>query len=66
MGHVHRAASTDRELCRAFFHVANLLEPASTLFRPGVVARVVRGCIANRSQVASPRLEAGEPSQTNA
>jgi len=61
MGHIHRAASTDRELCRAFFNVANLLEPASTLFRPGVVARVVRGCLASGA-VTAPRLDAGAPS----
>ena len=62
MGHIHRAASTDRELCRAFFDVANLLEPASTLFRPGVVARVVRGCLASSGAVTTPPLDAGAPS----
>jgi 2-polyprenyl-6-methoxyphenol hydroxylase-like FAD-dependent oxidoreductase len=66
MGHVHRAASTDREVCRAFFNVANLLEPASTLFRPGVVARVVRGWLSSRSQKVTPRLDAGAPSRTSA
>ena len=45
MSLVHRAASTDRVVCRAFFDVANLLEPASSMFRPSIVARVVRGCV---------------------
>ena len=40
LNHVHRAASTDRRVCRAFFDVANLLRPPTTLFRPAVVARV--------------------------
>jgi 2-polyprenyl-6-methoxyphenol hydroxylase-like FAD-dependent oxidoreductase len=42
---VHRAASTDRVVCRAFFDVANLLAPAPTLFRPRVVGRVIKGCL---------------------
>ena len=66
MGHIHRAASTDRELCRAFFNVANLLEPASTLFRPTVVARVVRGCLSGSARVAPPRFGTGAPSHTRA
>jgi 2-polyprenyl-6-methoxyphenol hydroxylase-like FAD-dependent oxidoreductase len=66
MGHIHGAASTDRELCRAFFNVANLLAPASTLFRPSVVARVARGCLATRSHVATRRFDAGAPSRTSA
>jgi 2-polyprenyl-6-methoxyphenol hydroxylase-like FAD-dependent oxidoreductase len=41
---VHRAASTDRRVCRAFFDVANMLAPAQTLFRPSIVARVWRAC----------------------
>lgn len=46
LNYVHRAASTDRVVCRAFFDVANLLEPATTLFHPAIVARVVRACAA--------------------
>ena len=42
---VHRAASVDRRVCRAFFDVANLLQPPPTLFRPGIVARVARECL---------------------
>ena len=45
MSLVHRAASTDRVVCRAFFDVANLLEPASSMFRPTIVARVARACM---------------------
>jgi hypothetical protein len=43
---VHQAASTDRRVCRAFFDVANLLSPASALFRPSILARVFRECVA--------------------
>ncbi|HXW04817.1 MAG TPA: FAD-dependent monooxygenase [Vicinamibacterales bacterium] len=49
LNHVHRAAATDRVVCRAFFDVANLLEPAPTLFRPSIVARVVRACVGHDS-----------------
>jgi len=45
LARVHRAASSDRNLCRTFFDVANLLKPSTTLFRPSVVARVVRGSV---------------------
>ena len=44
LDHVHRTAATDRVVCRAFFDVANLLKPSGTLFRPGVAARVLKGC----------------------
>ena len=50
---VHRAASTDRRVCRAFFDVANLLQPPATLFQPAMVARVARQCIFR----SSPRAE---------
>jgi 2-polyprenyl-6-methoxyphenol hydroxylase-like FAD-dependent oxidoreductase len=42
---VHQAAATDRRVCRAFFDVANLLEPAPTLFKPSILARVFRECV---------------------
>jgi 2-polyprenyl-6-methoxyphenol hydroxylase-like FAD-dependent oxidoreductase len=42
---VHKAASTDRTVCRAFFDVANLLKPAPTLFHPAIVARVAKECL---------------------
>jgi 2-polyprenyl-6-methoxyphenol hydroxylase-like FAD-dependent oxidoreductase len=43
---VHKAASVDPNVCRTFFDVANLLKPAPTLFRPSVVSRVFRACLA--------------------
>jgi flavin-dependent dehydrogenase len=49
LARVHQAASTNRHVCRAFFDVANLLAPATTLFRPSVVGRVWRECVALRS-----------------
>ena len=60
---VHRAASTDRVVCRAFFDVANLLAPAPTLFRPRVVGRVIRGCMRKSSVVSlqAPRLSSQQP-----
>ena len=42
---VHRAASHDQIVCRAFFDVANLLAPATTLFHPAIVARVTKACL---------------------
>jgi hypothetical protein len=42
---VHRAASSDQVVCRAFFNVANLLRPLATLFDPHIVTRVVKGCL---------------------
>ena len=42
---VHRAASIDTHVCRAFFDVANLLKPSSTLFAPSIVARVAQACM---------------------
>jgi 2-polyprenyl-6-methoxyphenol hydroxylase-like FAD-dependent oxidoreductase len=42
LSHIHRCASTDRVVCRTFFDVANLLKPAPTLFKPSIVARVLR------------------------
>jgi 2-polyprenyl-6-methoxyphenol hydroxylase-like FAD-dependent oxidoreductase len=39
---VHDAASTDHEVCRAFFRVANLLASPGSLFAPTVMARVLR------------------------
>jgi 2-polyprenyl-6-methoxyphenol hydroxylase-like FAD-dependent oxidoreductase len=53
---VHRSASTNRVVCRAFFDVANLLKPATTLFHPTVVARVAKECVwpsAPQQQIAT-------------
>jgi hypothetical protein len=55
---VHRAASTDRSVCRTFFDVANLLKPASTLFAPAVVARVALASTFPRHQPALNRASA--------
>ena len=55
---VHRAASTDQMVCRAFFNVANLLQPASTLFHPRVVTRVAKACLWAGKSTAT-RLAAG-------
>jgi flavin-dependent dehydrogenase len=49
---VHQAAAADRHVCRAFFDVANLLAPAPSLFRPSIVARVFRECVALRGPLA--------------
>lgn len=45
---VHKAAATDRHVCKAFFEVANLLAPAPSLFKPSIMARVWRECVAMR------------------
>ena len=39
-------------VCRAFFEVANLLAPAPSLFRPSILARVWRECVALRGPLA--------------
>ena len=59
MSHVHRVASSDREVCRTFFDVANLLTPAPALFHPRMVARVVRGSLwrASPQQMESPAVD---------
>ncbi len=49
---VHRAASTDPRVCRAFFDVANLLAPAPSLFHPMMLARVWRECVALQGPLA--------------
>jgi 2-polyprenyl-6-methoxyphenol hydroxylase-like FAD-dependent oxidoreductase len=54
---VHKAASIDRRVCRAFFDVANLLRPATTLFAPSVVARVARACWSSPASVPPVALE---------
>ena len=50
---IHRVASTDRTVCRAFFDVANLLKPATTLFSPRFVARVVAGSLRRDAGIES-------------
>jgi flavin-dependent dehydrogenase len=54
---VHRVASTDQTVCRAFFDVANLLKPATTLISPRILGRVVAGSL---------RGDAGTRPQTGA
>ena len=49
---LHKAASTDRHVCRAFFEAANLLAPATSLFRPSILLRVWRECVALRGPLA--------------
>lgn len=48
LDHVHDAASTNHDVCRAFFRVANLLAPPSSLFTPSIVARVIRTRLRDR------------------
>lgn len=64
LNYVHRAASTDRAVCRAFFDVANLLKPATTLFAPSVLTRVARACFAGPLTppgAAAPMARGTEP-----
>lgn len=48
MRHVHLVAATDKVVCRAFFDVANLLAPPSSLMRPSIAARVALGRLFDR------------------
>ena len=59
LSHVHRAASTDRVVCRAFFDVANLLKPATTLFAPRVLGRVVTTALRPASASGTPKAKPG-------
>ena len=55
LNYVHRAAATDRRVCRVFFDVANLLRPPTALFGPSIVARVARECLRpRRGPAAAP------------
>jgi len=54
---VHKAASTDRRVCRAFFDVANLLAPPPSLFKPSIVARVTKECLLPSSSKAIGRVD---------
>lgn len=39
---IHQAARRDQAVCRAFFAVANLLQPPSSLFHPKIMTRVIK------------------------
>jgi 2-polyprenyl-6-methoxyphenol hydroxylase-like FAD-dependent oxidoreductase len=54
LGALFRAAEHDAVLTQAFKRVTNLMAPPATLFRPGIVARVVMGNL-----LASPRPDEG-------
>jgi 2-polyprenyl-6-methoxyphenol hydroxylase-like FAD-dependent oxidoreductase len=63
---VHRVASTDREVCRSFFDVANLLKPATALFAPRIVGRVIAGSLRADVTSVTPRADAGAKSGRHA
>jgi hypothetical protein len=54
---VHKAASTNRQVCRAFFDVANLLAPPPALFKPAIVARVTKECLLPSASKAIGRVD---------
>jgi 2-polyprenyl-6-methoxyphenol hydroxylase-like FAD-dependent oxidoreductase len=54
---LHKAASTDRRVCRAFFDVANLLAPPQSLFKPSIVARVAKECLFSSSARSRGRMD---------
>jgi len=57
---VHKAASTNRRVCRAFFDVANLLAPPPALFKPSIVARVAKECLLPPASRAKGRIDSEE------
>jgi 2-polyprenyl-6-methoxyphenol hydroxylase-like FAD-dependent oxidoreductase len=61
LDHVHDAASTDRAVCRRFFDVANLLASPTTLFRPGIVARVIRARLASKARADEAPAHVARP-----
>jgi flavin-dependent dehydrogenase len=42
MGKLHRAATRDPEVCRAFFKMMNLLSPPALAFDPRIIFRVIK------------------------
>lgn len=59
LARLHRVASTDRVVCRAFFDVANLLAPPTALFAPRVLARVVAGALRPTRTGKTPKPRPG-------
>lgn len=57
---VHKAASTNRRVCRAFFDVANLLATPPALFKPSIVARVAKECLLPSSARSKSRIDSEE------
>jgi 2-polyprenyl-6-methoxyphenol hydroxylase-like FAD-dependent oxidoreductase len=67
LGLVHKVASWDRVVCRAFFDVGNLRKRPTSLFRPSILARVVAGAWAGRAMRPwgdPPTAEAGTSTET--
>ncbi len=54
MGKLHRAATRDPEVCRAFFKMMNLLHPPTLAFDPRIIFRVLRDSF--KLQQPKPKL----------
>ena len=63
MSKLHVAARHDPELSYAFHEVTNLLAPPSTLMRPSIALRVLRGNLGQRDRV-QPATSVAAPSAT--
>lgn len=58
---VHRATHRDPVVCLAFLKVVNLMQPPTSLFRPGIVLRVLRSNKTDRRRTARSLERAGGP-----
>lgn len=54
MGLVHQASAHDEIVCRAFFDVANLLAPPTSLFKPAILSRVLRSALRRHRPAQQP------------
>ncbi len=52
---VHQAATTDPEVCRAFFNVANLNAPPASLMKPSILLRVMKATMGAKRASAPVR-----------
>ena len=62
MRKVHLAARHDETVCQAFFDVANLLKPPTSLFKPSILLRVLQG--GRRELTAQPSPVTASVQQT--
>lgn len=62
MDRVHLAATSDEQVCRAFFTVANLLKAPKSLFQPALLWRVLWASQTPQATPVQPTLRPAKPS----
>ncbi|KAB8143064.1 monooxygenase [Chloroflexia bacterium SDU3-3] len=63
IGKVHIAARTDSAVSISFLEVVNMMAPATSLLAPGMLARVIRGNLAQRPAHAAPAPQVAAPAK---